>query len=253
MQKNKFTAMYATMLLCGSMAAQQYCIPPQGSSCESDKIMNVSFAGINNSSGCSDSGYTDYSALAPCQVSAEETYTLSVTPEFGLTNVGVWIDYNHDKIFGADEFTNLGGSSEPATLTAAITIPADAMLGVTRMRVKCQLLVEVGPGSSCSLPAWDNGETEDYAVMINAATASDGDFSMENFSVYPNPANDFLTIVIPEGVMLFQLSVYDLTGHLVLHDNSGAAKLDVKSLASGMYIIKIQTEGGSMAARFLKN
>lgn len=253
MQKIRFTAVYGAMLLCSTMAAQQYCIPPQGPSCESDKIMNVSFSGINNSSGCSASGYTDYTALAPGQVSAEETYTISVTPEFGLTTVGVWIDFDHDKNFAADEFTNLGSSNEPATLTSVITIPADAVPGITRMRVKCQLMVEVGAGSSCSLPAWDNGETEDYAVTISAATASGGDFSMENFSVYPNPAHDFLIIDTPEGMMLHSLRVYNLAGQLVLHDNSGAGTLDVKSLATGMYIVNVQTEKGSSAARFLKN
>jgi len=252
MQKLKMAAVVGAMLLCNLVAAQQYCIPPQGSICESDKIMNVNFAGINNASGCSSTGYTDYTDLPAGQVVAQETYTISVTPEFGLTTVGVWIDYNHDKSFSANEFTDLGASNEPATLTATLTIPEDAILGSTRMRVKCQLLVAVSPGSSCSLPAWDNGETEDYAIMISGATAGNQDFSREKFAVYPNPAADSITIIAPHGKDVREVTVFNLSGQLVLAANNSTT-LDVKDLAPGIYFVNILTKDGSSAIRFIKS
>jgi hypothetical protein len=243
----------AVLVLGQRAAAQQYCTPPMGPTCESDKITNVDFAGINNPSGCTDSGYSNYTALTPGEVTAGNTYTLSVSTEFGMTAVGVWIDYNQDKNFSASEFTDLGSADEPnSTLSAAITIPADVIGGYTRMRVKCQLLAAVSENSSCSLPAWNNGETEDYTIAVTPATASVDDPSMQNFYIYPNPATDFITIGLLQGKKIDGISVYSVSGQLLLSSGDPANEVDVHGLAQGTYILKLLTEQGNSIIKFIK-
>lgn len=52
----------------------------------------------------------------------------------------------------------------------------------------------------------------------------------ENFTVFPNPAKDFIQVDIQDEVC-----IYDLTGQLVL---KGKGRMDISSLVDGMYFVK---------------
>ena len=57
-----------------------------------------------------------------------------------------------------------------------------------------------------------------------------GEPSEEHFTVFPNPAKDFIQVDSQHEV-----SIYDLTGQLVL---KGKGRMDIRALANGMYFIK---------------
>ncbi|MCW4470706.1 T9SS type A sorting domain-containing protein [Flavobacterium sp. MFBS3-15] len=88
----------------------------------------------------------------------------------------------------------------------------------------------------------------DFAVaryLGTAATNSVADFGKNAISLSPNPANNILNISVEE---LGAYTIYDMNGRPVL--KSAAASINIGSLQSGMYILKMDATGAS--AKFVK-
>ena len=143
-------------------------------------ISNVTFSGINNSSG-GGSGYDSYTSGTAANVTKGQSYSLSVTILNDFNEyISVWIDWNNDY-----DFTDAGETYIVATNTqtngphtVSVNVPLSSTVGTTRMRVS--LRWSQAPTSNGS---WTYGEVEDYTVNISAATSqanlfyyvSDGD------------------------------------------------------------------------------
>jgi len=147
---------------------QCYCTPPSTNPNFSDHIMNVTFGGINNSTGAgAANGYNDFTgSVAAAQVTQGMTYTASMTIANGGTEYGgIWIDWDQNGVFDASEFTNMGSGANPTALTQSITVPANAVTGTTRMRVRSKYGAALGSNDACA--GYTYGETEDYAVFVS--------------------------------------------------------------------------------------
>jgi hypothetical protein len=75
------------------------------------------------------------------------------------------------------------------------------------------------------------------------------------FTVYPNPAKADLNITARESINVKSISVYNTLGQLVfvVTNAEKTANIDVSSLKSGNYFIKIKTDKGTSNARFVKD
>lgn len=152
-------------------SAVAYCIPSVTSNGASgDFINNFSFANLtNNGSGDTAADYTFYSALT-ANVTGGQSYAISM--QSGLSwsqQFRVWIDYNQDGVFSADESVYNTTVAATTVFTGSVTIPVTAFNGVTRMRVACRFSGAVGAGDSCSHTGF--GEYEDYNVNITGAAS----------------------------------------------------------------------------------
>ncbi|MBL4625270.1 MAG: T9SS type A sorting domain-containing protein, partial [Flavobacteriales bacterium] len=69
--------------------------------------------------------------------------------------------------------------------------------------------------------------------------------SQRNFTVYPNPANDVITI---SGLANNNevVTVYDLTGRIVISKKMSDNQLDVSQLKTGFYMITISGKSHSL-------
>ena len=67
----------------------------------------------------------------------------------------------------------------------------------------------------------------------------------DNFRVFPNPFTESLNIELKSTLFPLQVSVYDLTGKLVLEPNIIQNKLNLLVLKSGIYLLKIESENSS--------
>lgn len=157
----------------------QYCATAPSNCSLDDEIQSVNFAGINNASGCSNGGYTDYTATTAASVTVGNTYDFTVTTgPGGREAIGVWIDYDQNTVFDADEFI-YAGSTAGGLVKTSITIPADAAAGKTRMRVRnfyvqgssvLETIFITTPNASCASVGTGYGESEDYTIIIAAGT-----------------------------------------------------------------------------------
>lgn len=144
-----------------------YCTPGTTSNTASDQILNVTFAGINNTTGVgSAGGYDNFSSTVnSATVNLGTSYSLNLTINNGGTEFGgVWIDFNRNGTFDASEFTNMGSGANPTVLTQSILVPLSASPGHTRMRVRSKYGSTLASTDPCAAYTW--GETEDYDVNI---------------------------------------------------------------------------------------
>lgn len=142
-----------------------YCIPTNaGSGC----MTNVTFNTLNNTTpGCP--GGTNYASFpATTTVLQGVTYPLSVTLDGTGAAIGsIWIDYDHNGIYDASEWVQIGTNmTASATTTINIQIPLTALTGTTGMRIRTRLNGnQNGAGDACL--AMGSGETEDYTITID--------------------------------------------------------------------------------------
>jgi aminopeptidase N len=85
----------------------------------------------------------------------------------------------------------------------------------------------------------------------NVATLASNSFDLEQtISVYPNPANDELHIMMPTSVQLEKVEIFNTLGQLIGqktdHDFS------ISKLASGIHLLKITTSEGVIHKNFIK-
>ena len=94
------------------------------------------------------------------------------------------------------------------------------------------------------------------SLNCSLITITKDDLQPKTISVYPNPANDKLSIQLPEtlkGKISFQ--IYDVTGRAVSTQSeitNHKSEIDVSSLNAGVYFLKINEGENSVVKRFLK-
>jgi photosystem II stability/assembly factor-like uncharacterized protein len=72
-----------------------------------------------------------------------------------------------------------------------------------------------------------------------------------NLTVYPNPTKEWLNINNPNNYEIIQIEIYNLSGQKLVSEHN-LNKIDLISLANGMYFIKIKTNKGDYLERIVK-
>jgi hypothetical protein len=87
-------------------------------------------------------------------------------------------------------------------------------------------------------------------------TLSVDEFLNSNFSVSPNPANDFITVSNSENIFVNAISITDLNGRVVKQNsfsNLSNVQVNISDLSSGVYMINISSDKGSVTKKIIKN
>jgi hypothetical protein len=86
---------------------------------------------------------------------------------------------------------------------------------------------------------------------VSCAGLSVNDFDLSDLMIYPNPANgDYVTIqssVIGEK----NIEVYDITGKRLINTILNSDKLDVSSISSGVYLVKVTIQGQTKVSKLI--
>jgi hypothetical protein len=99
-----------------------------------------------------------------------------------------------------------------------------------------------------------------FPIITNTATTAiqllgtpDFEFS-DYFTLYPNPAKDVLKIHARGDVSISSVEVYNMLGQIVLAipNASSEAPVDVSNLDSGTYFLRIRSDKGMSASKFIK-
>lgn len=95
-----------------------------------------------------------------------------------------------------------------------------------------------------------NGTLKNRIARINNdQSLNTGSFENKELILYPNPVSNYLNIDTNKKIDL--ISVYNLQGQLVL-ENKRSETINVESLASGQYIIKIISDNAAQIQKFTK-
>jgi hypothetical protein len=156
-----------------------------------DAINSVSIGTLTNVTNAQYAAphYVFYNNLAAPTLTKGSSYTLIVKFDVkGGCGYGVWIDYNQNNTFEANEKvagSTSGNSLEittNTTITQSVVIPATATTGNTRMRVRIveddtynmdnNYVIAACNASTSATDVMDWGETEDYIVNISGSATT---------------------------------------------------------------------------------
>ncbi len=79
-------------------------------------------------------------------------------------------------------------------------------------------------------------------------------YFVDYFSISPNPAKDILTIQAKESIEVSSINIYNTLGQLVLliPNAKDISTIDVSTLRTGNYFIKVQSDKGVSSTKFIK-
>lgn len=223
----------------------------------------VEIANMSNVSG-DDGGYGDYTGLI-ADVNPGKNYVLNFSLAYKsrtyLSHWKIYIDFNRDGTFSTNENIVSGYAISSGTYSANVSVPDNAVLGHTRMRVI--LKHRRGVADACQI--FNQGEVEDYTINIsntaqNLATKTSAlglslsdTAPVEELKVYPNPAKDYVNLYI-QGNIQSKVRITTITGKTIklmtldMENNN----IDISELPSGMYFISIEDGEEIITKKLLK-
>jgi len=132
-----------------------------------EHISGVEMGRILNTGTAAD-GYTDYSTLyTDIERDSSEQIIVNCGVFYPSDDIGIWIDWNHDSDFDDVGENVVCGVNNGSQGTYNFTIPSDALLGNTLMRIRIKR-GNSDCGSPCSITTY--GEVEDYSIKVVAST-----------------------------------------------------------------------------------
>ena len=170
----------------------------------------------------------------------------------------VWIDYNQNDIYEANEIFFQKVVSAPAdgngvtsvAQASNVSVPSSALNGATNMRV---IVSRNSFADPCGTIAF--GEVEDYTAVIGASSASmrgEEEFFFSDtkmVSLAPNPATDRVVIGLDKlQGQAFELMISNQLGQILLRQSFAEEELirfayDTSNLPTGIYFIWVKAEG----------
>lgn len=112
------------------------------------------------------------------------------------------------------------------------------------------IMYTVIDGNNCSKTVYDSL----YVNSCISTSLSDKIAISKNIILYPNPANDEITISA-KGVGQFDLNLYNSIGALIFNKqfNTNVAAIDIHSLQPGLYLMMMKTKEGVITQKIIKN
>ncbi|MCO5267674.1 MAG: GEVED domain-containing protein [Brumimicrobium sp.] len=184
-------------------ANECYCTPPPASIGGLYWIDNVSTTGgdiniSNLGTGIEPNEYGDYTNMV-VEVPIDSTFQINVDAQSGASpGISIWIDWDQSGSFEASEevfSSNTGTSSSLNSYSASITVPSNAILGTTRIRIRNYI-----NRTPCDVLSY--GEVEDYTLNVILGTdpcldSLGAGIAVSNFTVCRNEPFDLFDALTP--------------------------------------------------------
>lgn len=92
-----------------------------------------------------------------------------------------------------------------------------------------------------------SSDTNRKVYKYEDVTASNTDYNEFQFGVYPNPAEDFLTVNVENSETLKEINVFNFLGKKMLTTTN--SKFSIQNLSKGIYLLHIETKNGKVAIK----
>ena len=269
MKKITFALALFTIAVQAQTFPAPYCEITDGNDVTVEEITSVDFAGtsITNTDGVN---VLIDKTTSIATVSQNETYTIEVAGNtYGNfdTDIVAFIDWNqNDLLDDTGEIYEIGTISNSTggdgiSVSLAITVPTDAVLGNTRIRLTKTYQDADSPADidACGImfypfgfgPNVGFGQALDFTLTVEAAL-SVGSFELNALSVYPAPTKDVLNVNYK--TVINTVTIYNLLGQEVYAEDTDSTnlQLDLSSLAAGTYVVKLISEDQQYHFKMLK-
>ncbi|WP_299105857.1 GEVED domain-containing protein [uncultured Tenacibaculum sp.] len=226
-------------------------------------IDNVELGGMTNATG-DNGGYEDFTSKV-ATLAQGSSNQMVISAGFRSTayteHWAVWIDFNKNGTFDASEKVVTGSSSSANNLTSTVAVPADAVLGNTRMRVSMKY-----NSAQTACETFADGEVEDYTVNIvasassifNASGTSSGATEVLGternlgLTTFPNPASDFVTVKLSSKAENLSYTMINSLGATIKQGKLDSSTIDVSDLHTGIYILQVNDGQKTLTSKLMK-
>ncbi len=99
----------------------------------------------------------------------------------------------------------------------------------------------------------DIPNTKITAGQTVSSTTSIEELNNSEFTIYPNPVKDIVTISIASKVVINTINLYSVTGKLIKEIQLPKNQIDLSELKSGIYFIEIISDKQKVVKKLLKN
>ena len=102
-----------------------------------------------------------------------------------------------------------------------------------------------------------NNNLSDWSELLSVTTLVDGinSYLLNSIALYPNPANDVVNVECTmNNVQCLGIEVFDVFGKLIntVNVTENTTRINVSSLANGMYFVRVTTNEGAVTKSFVK-
>ncbi|GDX53508.1 hypothetical protein LBMAG27_25550 [Bacteroidota bacterium] len=247
-----------------------------GEECCGEGITNFQLNGtpaINRTSTVNENGgFTNTAVTATVIKGQAYNYSVTFPIEDNIVNCNtfnfkIYIDYNqNDLLTDAGEEVASLSSVANGTYTGTFTIPTSAATGNAYMRVMMKMASTSLSGgfcghtdiTPCNIPADPvgfHGEVENYTLNITGASGLTNITSgVNDFQVYPNPANDDIIIDLPPLCMNCQLEISNTLGQVLYSEftDQKSKTINLQFLKQGVYFVTLKNEYWNEVKRIVK-
>jgi hypothetical protein len=154
----------------------------------------------------------------------------------------ILITFEEFDIEPIDDFVKiLNSSSQTAANLSGNEIPEPVLI--------------IGHKATVSFRTDDSGRSGGFKLHYEINTSGVANDGTNNLSVYPNPADDKITILTPESNTPANIKIYSLDGKTFINEIStdkSMTEISTVELSSGIYIIEISTENSIERVKFVK-
>jgi plastocyanin len=160
----------------------------------------------------------------------------SRTVEIGDTVKWVWLSNNHNVVSKGDANENFNsGATENAGATFSHTF------------------ISLGTSDYVCTP--HSGNMYGTITVVAEGVLNISKAQRLKFETFPNPSSNNVSIQLPSGTEKATVHFYDSLGRLALSKKVTNIKntIDVNSIRSGVYILKVITENKIGSQKFIKN
>ena len=185
-------------------------------------------------------------------------YTITHTRDAALfpdarNNIRIWIDYNNNGSFDDTSETVISLDAETFGITGgSFTVPSNATLGNTRMRVTIKMSEDAGRvlPTSCDIPAdilGYHGEFEDYMVNITGITGTEERSMSNKVIVSPNPSTGIFSIQSETKISMIE--IINVLGAQVYSEtiNEENIEIDLTGQPKGIYFYTLTNNANRIA------
>jgi len=107
---------------------------------------------------------------------------------------------------------------------------------------------------------WPSGDVDniqnpvinEHIIITEGQTLTVEDQALAGVIIYPNPVKDIINIDTPVDLTSRIATVFDINGKRILNKKLNDNTLDVSNLASGTYILRLESLGKSISRKFIK-
>lgn len=210
----------------------------------------VKFNTIQNTTPNKTNAYADFKSISTT-VKRGETHQLTINTNTDgnfETKTFAWVDWNQNCQFDENEKYDLGtvannSNGQTSLSPLSVTIPADAKIGSTILRVSTKFS---GDGNPSVCENNFDGEVEDYTIVVDN-TASTQDTAFNNFNLYPNPSNGKIRLTFEtKNNANVSIKLFDIRGRLIetkdFNNTSSIFSEDLTfdTIGTGLYLLQIQ-------------